>query len=161
MNFIVYKISNSINGFIYIGATTQILEKRFYQHISSKRYNHLLYREMILHGKEKFTIQEIERCSSEKEMLERETYWIEFYKSNKDIKIYNLIRSVHIPFVPTENHLAISAEIKSHFSMNQSLLAKKIGMSEAVLSRKINDIIDFTQEDLDKINKVLGTEFKL
>jgi plasmid maintenance system antidote protein VapI len=55
---------------------------------------------------------------------------------------------------------SIGEQIKSHFT-NQSWLASQTGISEAQLSRKIKGRIDWTQEDLDKINKILGTSFKL
>lgn len=54
----------------------------------------------------------------------------------------------------------IGNKIKEHFT-NQSWLAGQIGMSEAQLSRKIKGTRDWTQEELDKINKVLNTNFKL
>jgi plasmid maintenance system antidote protein VapI len=55
----------------------------------------------------------------------------------------------------------IGEQIKLMFSRNQSWLARQVGLSEAQLSRKINDTKEWTQEDLDKINKVLNTDFKL
>jgi len=55
----------------------------------------------------------------------------------------------------------IGERIKAHFSRNQRWLAEQIGMSSSLLSEKINEHRDWTQKDLDKINKVLGTDFKL
>lgn len=43
----------------------------------------------------------------------------------------------------------------------QTWLALETGISEAQLSRKMNGTKDWTQDELDKINKVLGTSFKL
>jgi Cro/C1-type helix-turn-helix DNA-binding protein len=56
---------------------------------------------------------------------------------------------------------SIGDQIKDHFIRNQSWLAQQIGMSEAQLSRKIKGTKEWLQEDLDKINKVLNTDFKL
>lgn len=56
---------------------------------------------------------------------------------------------------------AIGKKIKSHFMRNQAWLSFETGISEAQLSRKINGTRDWTQEDLDKINLVLGENFKL
>jgi plasmid maintenance system antidote protein VapI len=56
---------------------------------------------------------------------------------------------------------SIGDQIKDHFIKNQSWLAEQIGMSEAQLSRKIKGTKEWTQDDLDKINKVLNTDFKL
>jgi plasmid maintenance system antidote protein VapI len=55
----------------------------------------------------------------------------------------------------------IGDQIKRLLSRNQRWLADEIHMREPLLSEKINDRKDFTQEDLDKINKALGTSFKL
>lgn len=56
---------------------------------------------------------------------------------------------------------SIADQIRDHFKRNQSWLAKKIGISEGQLSKKMHNKVQWTQEELDKINKVLGTDFKL
>lgn len=56
---------------------------------------------------------------------------------------------------------AIKKVIKSYFNRNQAWLAKEVGMSEAQLSRKMNGSKEWTQEELDKINTVLGTKLKI
>lgn len=43
----------------------------------------------------------------------------------------------------------------------QTWLALEAGISEAQLSRKMNGTKDWTQEELDRINEVLGTNFKI
>lgn len=60
-----------------------------------------------------------------------------------------------------KNKRGIGDQIRDHFQRNQSWLALQIGMSESQLSKKMKDKKDWTQEELDKINKVLGTDFKL
>lgn len=55
----------------------------------------------------------------------------------------------------------IGAQLKDILSRNQRWLANKIQMREPLLSEKITGQKDFTQEELDLINKQLGTEFKL
>ena len=55
---------------------------------------------------------------------------------------------------------AIGDEIKSHFT-NQGWLAAQIGISQSQLSKKMKGTKDWLQEELDAINKVLGTSFKL
>lgn len=56
---------------------------------------------------------------------------------------------------------SIADQIRDHFTRNQSWLAAKIGMSEAQLSKKMHNKRPWLQSELDKINKVLGTDFKL
>lgn len=60
----------------------------------------------------------------------------------------------------TKDRKSISEAIRDHFK-TQSWLAIQTGISEPQLSRKLNETKPWTQEDLDKINKVLGTKFKL
>lgn len=55
----------------------------------------------------------------------------------------------------------IGSQIKLILSRNQRWLSDKICMREPLLSEKINGRRDFTQEELDSINKVLNTDFKL
>ena len=55
----------------------------------------------------------------------------------------------------------IGSQIKLILSRNQRWLSDKICMREPLLSEKINGRKDFTQEELDSINKVLNTDFKL
>jgi len=55
---------------------------------------------------------------------------------------------------------SIGMQIKSHFK-NLGWLATQIGISQGQLSKKIHDTKPWKQEELDKINKVLGTSFKL
>lgn len=55
----------------------------------------------------------------------------------------------------------IGDQIKILLSRNQRWLSDKICMREPLLSEKINGRKDFEQDELDKINKVLGTDFKL
>jgi hypothetical protein len=55
----------------------------------------------------------------------------------------------------------IGSEIKLILSRNQRWLSDKICMREPLLSEKINGRKDWTQDELDAINKVLNTSFKL
>lgn len=58
----IYKITNNINQKIYIGKTSQSIDKRFRSHINNARnhINRYLYDAMNKYGYENFTIEEIE-----------------------------------------------------------------------------------------------------
>lgn len=83
----IYKITNLINGKIYIGKTLDTIEKRWKDHKSDsvrpRCEKRPLYSAMNKYGIENFIIEEVEECS-EKELSEREKYWIEFYHSFHD-----------------------------------------------------------------------------
>jgi group I intron endonuclease len=78
----IYKITNKINGKVYIGKTEGAIEKRFKQHLSEcnkdRCKNRPLYRAMQKHGKENFEVSLIEETDNPEE---REIFWIAFYGS--------------------------------------------------------------------------------
>lgn len=82
----IYKITSLITEQAYIGQSVDIKE-RFRQHVKSglsyTSATNKLYQEMYKQGPENFTFEVLEQVPKEK-LNERETYWIEFYKT-KDI----------------------------------------------------------------------------
>lgn len=88
----IYKITNSVNGKIYIGLTTKTAQERFKQHMDlSRRSDYAIHRAMRKYGKENFTVEILERCSSVDELIKRESYWIKFYNSMNPRVGYNMI----------------------------------------------------------------------
>ena len=86
---IVYKITNLINGKIYIGQTTRTIEERFEEHKYAKSY---IGKAIRKYGVENFKIGIIEQCQTKEELNERELYWISKCNS-KAPNGYNLIFS--------------------------------------------------------------------
>ena len=90
----IYKITNLVNGKVYIGQTSKTIEERFRHHkVDSNRknkesYNYPLYRAFRKYGIDNFKIEEIEQCEIDN-INEREIYWIEFYNSFNKEKGYN------------------------------------------------------------------------
>lgn len=83
----IYKITNNINGKIYVGKTNRTIETRWKEHYKdfvAKRKQHLpLYRAFEKYGFENFEIEEIEQCS-DTQVEEREKYWIEKLRSFRE-----------------------------------------------------------------------------
>lgn len=82
----IYKITNKLNGKIYIGQTLKSLEERFQKHCwgtteKDKYHMNMAIKKAIRkYGKENFTIELIEEVNQE--LLDiREIYWISFYDS--------------------------------------------------------------------------------
>ena len=73
ISYKVYKITNRLNGKIYVGQTKQPIEKRFMQHSQA---NSPLGQAMRQCGLENFTIEIIEYCETQAEVNEREKFWI-------------------------------------------------------------------------------------
>ena len=80
----IYKITNSINGKIYIGKTSRTIEERFREHCQDSkncRREHLpLYSAMRKYGVQNFSVEEVEQCE-DSAADEREIYWISRYGS--------------------------------------------------------------------------------
>ena len=80
----IYKITNKINGKIYVGQTIKNYEERFRQH--RLNYNKEYFSQIVLYkafkkyGIENFSFEMIEEVEREK-LDEREKYWIEYYNS--------------------------------------------------------------------------------
>lgn len=84
----IYKITNLVNGKIYIGQTTYTIECRWKQHICAsstnpdkKDYNFLLHKAIRKYGKDNFSIELLEEVPKKEDLSSREMYWIDFYKS--------------------------------------------------------------------------------
>lgn len=80
----IYKITNKVNGKIYIGKTLKTIEGRWKDHVEDYQRPRFekrpLYSAMKKYGVENFSVEEVEECSSEI-LSEREIYWIDFYDS--------------------------------------------------------------------------------
>lgn len=88
----IYKITNIKNNKIYIGKSKNKFFQRIYKHSfhvrkGTKRY---LYNAIRKYGWNNFSINIVEKCSSLKELNEKEIYWIDYYKSNHNDYGYNL-----------------------------------------------------------------------
>lgn len=82
---IIYKVTNKINGKIYIGQTVQSLKDRWYRHcarksLSKKEMNMHIKRAIFKYGKENFNIEILEECDSSM-LNERERYYISYFDS--------------------------------------------------------------------------------
>lgn len=81
---IIYKITNKINGFIYIGKTSKSLNKRWKEHVykaTKKQENYIFYNAIRKYGACNFTLEIIDFACSNKELSRKEIYWIKFYNS--------------------------------------------------------------------------------
>ena len=78
----IYKITNKINGKIYIGQTNLTVEKRFSEHIRAsyleKNKNRPLYIAFNQYGVSNFTLETVEETDNPNE---REKYWINYFDS--------------------------------------------------------------------------------
>lgn len=80
----IYKITNLINGKVYIGKTLDTIEARWKEHCNDYQRPRCekrpLYDAMKKYGIENFTYELVEECIPE-EINDKEIYWIVYYDS--------------------------------------------------------------------------------
>lgn len=89
----IYKITNKINGKIYIGQVyNKSVQDRFDRHIREANPKHpiVLDRAIYKYGKENFVCEQIDSANSLEELNQKEKYWIKFYNSTNRNIGYNL-----------------------------------------------------------------------
>ncbi len=80
----IYKITNGVNGKMYIGQTSTSIAQRWYEHkytahyFNSNRCQDHLYCAMRKYGIDNFAIETVEEVDDSR-LDEREQYWIAFY----------------------------------------------------------------------------------
>lgn len=114
--FIVYKITCLVNDNIYIGYTKRTLEKRFRSHIcASKKKKTKLYYAFKKYGIENFIIEELFRCYSKNDAINKEIELISEY--NTITYGYNM--TVGGEGGPTTNGRPLTEEHKKNISKGQ------------------------------------------
>lgn len=74
---IIYKITNLLDGKVYVGQTARTLEARIDQH--KRRSASAISKAIKKYGWENFKAEVIEECKTRDQLNEREIYWIKFY----------------------------------------------------------------------------------
>jgi group I intron endonuclease len=88
---IIYKITNRINGKVYIGQTTVKLKDRWHGHCCKRSNCNHLRNAIQKYGKKAFTIEVIDTANSIDELNKKEQHWISQLDSNNPLKGYNLL----------------------------------------------------------------------
>jgi len=83
---IIYKVTNRINGKVYIGQTKNSLEERWKRHCADsvcwwKEGRGKLQRAIHACGRENFTVEQIDVAADKEEANAKEVYWIAQYGS--------------------------------------------------------------------------------
>lgn len=83
--YTIYKITNKINGMVYIGQTRRSLVARWRAHCwrarNEESRQNALMRAIRTHGEENFEIEAIDACMDRNMADKREIYWISHYNS--------------------------------------------------------------------------------
>ena len=95
--YLIYKITNKINGKVYVGQTKHSLVQRFYSHTRPESYCTKLKNAIKKYGKENFIIEQIDHSHDRHEADSKEIFWIKKYKSTNDKYGYNILNGGHKP----------------------------------------------------------------
>lgn len=141
----IYKITNQMNGKVYIGQSTRI-EERWKDHKqkpfleNSDEYNYPLYKAIRKYGLENFTFEVVEECLQE-ELNQKEIDYISLYESYppEKEKGYNQTPGGNqgCPRKITKSMLSYIIKDLKEGLLGYSQIAKKYGL-EASLIQKIN-----------------------
>lgn len=90
----IYLIENTLNNKKYIGSSNNI-DGRIYRHkrmlINNSHFNKHLQSSWNKHGEKNFVFSVLERGISEDELLNRESFWFDYYDIFEDEKGYNIL----------------------------------------------------------------------
>lgn len=153
----IYKVTNLINGKIYIGYTARTAKKRFLEHWRDRKsINCIFHRALNKYGKNNFKVETIEKIREE-EWVEKEQYWIKFYDSLVP-KGYNIQIGGNKPTIHfgEENNKAkfTNDTIRSlffdlsNYDLDFAQIASKYGISQSQVER-INQGSYWKQENMD------------
>lgn len=142
----IYKITNKLNGKMYIGKTTYSVQKRWKEHLHDYKRPRCekrpLYDAMLKYGPENFCIEEVEECPLEK-LSERETYWIEFFGTFK--KGYNATKGGD-----GKPYLDYELIYKTYLETKSLALTSKICGCDCKSIKKIIFMYGYSKDDFEK-----------
>lgn len=87
---VIYKLTNILNGKIYVGQTIQDLKERWYGHCKAISKCTAIARALKKYGKHNFTIEQIDRADNLEDLNKKEVEWIAKLRSNTKGIGYNL-----------------------------------------------------------------------
>lgn len=156
---VIYKITNKINGKIYIGQTIHLLEKRFQAHKTKSSGCLALKNAIGNHGERNFTIEPVIRCKIEDLDL-KEIFCIRIYKSLFP-NGYNLKSGGHRSKYSQVSKDKMSSSMKGRKSWKKGL-KKEDNASIMAISKKLTGVkrSEATKLKVSLINRFPRPEYR-
>lgn len=165
MSYVIYKCTNKINGKIYIGKTKKGLKKRILTHKADWKFaakvgdaSKPLYNAFSKYGFENFSWEVIDTAETEKELNEKEKYWINELKSSVIFENYNIgdggEGGDNFTNNPNKDRIVENFKKRKHFSLTDEHKKKLLeGRKRYLESEK-------SKESFKKISNSLKEYFK-
>ena len=134
---IIYKITNTQTGMVYIGQTTHSLEVRWRLHCAPNSTCRLLHKAIVTFGKDAFVIEQIDSGNSREELNQKEIEWIKKENSitpfgyNIDKGGYSIEYSEEAKRRMSENHADVNGKNnpmygKQHNNETRKLISNRL-----------------------------------
>lgn len=137
----IYKITNLINGKIYIGQSINIQQRwkahrtrPFYK--EGEQYQIPLYRAIRKYGLQNFSFEVIEECF-ENQLNEKEQYYIEYYDTTNQDKGYNLTKGGQtgsIDVILDDSQIKEIYDLLINSNLTETEIANKYNVSQRYIS---------------------------
>lgn len=90
----IYKITNAINNYVYVGSTYKTIEERLKEHLkpstSKKSPNSLFYKDIKKYGKDNFKIELLDTCFERHRFIIEEYWWNKLF--DEEFLMYDIKR---------------------------------------------------------------------
>lgn len=153
----IYKVTNSVNGKVYIGQTMRTIPVRWAEHLRDSgmiptqkpcsKHVSIFHQALRKYGVKSFVVCQVEECD-DNYLDERERYWIKYYRSSETG--YNIYKS--------SNQYKKCANEELLKLWNDGLLMKEIGeilkVHSETVAKRLKNIGISEQQILDRGNRI-------
>lgn len=149
----IYKITNILNGKIYVGQTIQKVKRRWKSHCCMNKSNCKMPIAQAIqkYGKMNFTFEILETVPQE-QLSEREAYYVDFFQSNTKLG-YNVCDIEKGKIVATKEVRKIQSDTmkRTHESHEMKIMARNNGLKRR--GKKIGGTSKYVGVSLNRIGK--------
>lgn len=140
---VIYKITNKVNGMMYIGQTKHDIKIRWKQHCHNGNGCRFLHHAINKYGADNFIIEVIDTANSKIELDEKEKYWIDKLNTISP-NGYNLKSGGNTPKYSQESRLRMSKNHHDVSGANNPMYGRifsketKLKISKALTGKRLS-----------------------